>query len=173
MKSYSTQDEALDAMTSALGVALANWQSVEVTLFFLYIELCDKTAQKIRDAIFGAMSLDTKMRVLASLIKARTSDQKYMRDWDGVHKKFSKQKRLRDKLAHWTIMQSQLDQSGNKFVAFLAPPVSNIARMLRALENPENSEAISAEVLLKKSLDEFGEVNKKIDAFRQSLPSGA
>ena len=70
-------------------------------------------------------------------------------------------------------MQSQLDKSGNKFVAFLAAPVSNIARMLRALENPENSEAISAEVLLKKSLDEFGEVNKKIDAFRQSLPSGA
>jgi hypothetical protein len=40
-------------------------------------------------------------------------------------------------------------------------------------QDPENGEAISAEGLLKQSLEDFGNVNVKIDAFRQSLPPRA
>jgi hypothetical protein len=40
-------------------------------------------------------------------------------------------------------------------------------------QDPENGEAISAEGLLKQSLEDFGNVNVKIDAFRRSLPPRA
>ena len=113
------------------------------------------------------------MTALAALIKVRTSDKKYVQEWDEVRKDFCKQKRLRNKLAHWSIMQSQLFQSGDTFVAFLAPPLSDIPRMLKALQDPENGEAISAEGLLKQALEDFGNVNVKIDAFRRSLPPRA
>jgi hypothetical protein len=177
MKTHSTREEALDAMTRALGMALANWQSIEMALFFLYTELCGKTDKSIAGAIFNSMSLETKMMALTALIKVRTSDKKYMQDWDTLFKAFSKQKRLRDKMAHWSIIQSNPVENGEfvneKFVAFLAPPASDIPRMLKALRDPENSEAVSAEVLLEKSIEDFGSVNEKIEAFRKSLPAAA
>ena len=174
MKAYSTQKEAVDEMTRALGMALANWQSVEMTLFTFYLALCGKTDRKISGAIYNSMSLETKVTALAALIKVRTSDKKYMQEWDVVQKEFSKQKRLRDKLAHWSIVQTHPIKEGafvtSEFVAVLVPPLSDIPRMLKALDDPANSEALSAESLLQRSTNEFGSLNAKIDAFRQSLP---
>jgi hypothetical protein len=177
MKSYSTREDALDAMTRALGNALANWQSVEMSLFSLYRDLCGKTDKRISSALFSAMSLETKMVALAALIKVRTDDKKYMQDWDSVSKEFFKQKRVRDKMAHWSVMQSNAMKDGKfvptEFIAFLAPPLSDIPRMIKVPADPENSEAISAEVLSKHSLNDFGAVNEKIDVFRRGLPNAS
>jgi len=37
-------------MTRALGMALANWQSVEMTLLMFYLDLCGNTAKDISGA---------------------------------------------------------------------------------------------------------------------------
>jgi len=98
-----------------------------------------------------------------------------MQEWDTVQK-FSKQKRLRDKLAHWSIVQANPNKDGvflkSEFVAVLAPPLTDIPRILKAVQDAENSEAIPAETLLERSTDDFGSLNQRIDAFRQSLTGG-
>ncbi|MBR1154281.1 hypothetical protein [Bradyrhizobium sp. JYMT SZCCT0428] len=173
MKSHPIRDEAVNEMTRALGTALMHWQQIEFKLFLLYRTLCGgrHPQSKITDTIYGAMSLETKMVAVAALIKLRVSDKKYMQSWDTVAKAFFKQKKLRDKMAHWSIVGTPDQKRSGYYYAFLAPPLSDLDRMLKTAANPGNSEAISAETLLRRSLDDFSIVTAAIDQFRDSLPA--
>src|SRR5258706_12316393 len=154
MKSYPTRDEAVTEMTKALGTAFANWQTIEFNLFLLYRHLCGEanvTQRKVMEITYNSMQLESKMVAIAGLIKLRTpTDKKYMQDWDLIAKQFNKQKRLRDKMAHWSIVSTPKPAG---YYAFLAPPLSDIDSVIKASADPENSEAISAETQLRRSSD--------------------
>jgi len=174
MKSYPTRDEAVSEITKALGMAFSRWQTVEFNLFLLYRRLCGEaniTQRKVMEITYNSMQLESKMFAVAGLIKFRTpTDKKYMQDWDLIAKQFNKQKKLRDKMAHWSIVSTQ---KAAEYYAFLAPPLSDIDRVIKASADPENSEAISAETLLRRSSDDFGKVSAAIEEFMRKLPSPA
>jgi hypothetical protein len=174
MKSYPTRDEAVTEITKALGMAFSHWQTIEFNLFLLYRNLCgDLTVdqRKVTEIVYNSMPLESKITALAGLIKHRTPmDKKYMQDWDLIAKQFNKQKRLRDKMAHWSILSTPKPAG---YYAFLAPPLSDLDRVVKASADPENSEAISAETLFQRSTEDFGKVSAAIEAFSRNLPARA
>ncbi len=118
IKSYSSIDEAFLDMASALGFALTQWQSIELKIYQLFIYLCGQSDRKALDAIFHEMPLEIRMKSITELIRVRVPD--WLSKWDEVSKKVFKDKRLRDKIAHWTVGTAPHKEGG--FTSWLSPP---------------------------------------------------
>jgi hypothetical protein len=146
IKTYPTVDQAIVDMNFALGMALTQWQFVELKLYQLFIYLCAKSDQAALDAIFHEMDIDTKMRAIGELVRLR--DPAKLGAWDEAAKSVFKQKRLRDRLAHWTVVTGPVDPSG--YTAYLCPPTTD-PRAQTVLQNPQD--AINADDLKTRMLN--------------------
>ncbi len=165
MQSYQTLDEALTRTTMALGTALVQWQFIETAMFGLYAHLCGQSDQRAINLIYHSMSLETKTKAITKLVKYRASD--LVQEWDNIRKAMNKQKELRDKLAHWTVM-SGLSKDGG-YISYLAPPTTDDHRIHKVISDPDNSEAISAEVLKQRSISDFQRVGYSIVEFQKRV----
>jgi len=162
IKIYPTFDQAVVDMNFALGIALTQWQGVELKVYQLFIYLCGQSDRAALDAVFHEMSLEIKMKALTELIRLR--DASRLAAWDGVAKAVFKQKRLRDKLAHWTVMTGPGEGGG--YTAYLCPPTTD-PRAQIVLRNPQN--ALNADDLKSKMLD-FGVTGGAIHRFMMDFP---
>ena len=162
IKTHQTLDAAVGEMTFTLGLALTQWQSVEYMLYHLFIDLCGRSDEAALNAIFHEMSLETKMKSITELVRLRNKDK--LSDWDKVSKALFKQKRLRDKLAHWSVVTAP---RGDAYISYLAPPVTD-ARAKKYIENPEGG-AIDAETLRETSVRDFSFVAASIQNFRKAM----
>jgi hypothetical protein len=114
------------------------------------------------NAVFHEMPLDVRLRALTELVRLR--DKKLLSAWDDVVKKLVKQKRLRDKLAHWSVGTAPHKDGG--FTAWLSPP-STDERAKIVYENIQS--ALGAEDLRNSSL-EFGFAAHAIHEFMMAFP---
>lgn len=150
-------------MSFALGMALTQWQAVELKIYQLFIYLCGRSDKVALDAVFHEMSLETKMKAITELVRAR--DTSKLQAWDTVTKDVFKQKRLRDKLAHWTVVAAPSNPDG--YTAYLCPPTTD-PRAHAVLNNPQN--AVNAGELKSKMM-EFGFVSGAIHRFMMDFPT--
>ncbi len=162
IKSYPDVGQAYSDVTFALGFALTQWHAVELKLYQLFIYLCGRSDQKAMNAIFHEMPLDVRFRALTELVRLR--DEKSLSAWDSVLKKVMKQKRMRDKLAHWTVGTARHKDGG--FTAWLSPP-STDERARDVFENVQN--ALGAQDIQEKS-QEFQFAAHAIHEFMRAFP---
>jgi hypothetical protein len=162
IKTYPTVDQAYSDMTFTLGLALTQWQAVELKLYQLFIFLCGRSDRSALDAIFHEMSLEIKMKAINELIRLREASK--LATWDTVTKDIFKQKRLRDKLAHWTVVAAPSTPDG--YTAYLCPPTTD-PRAQTVLQNPQN--AINADDL-KSKITEFHVASHEIHKFMIAFP---
>ena len=163
IKSYPTVDEAYSDVTFSLGFALIQWHAVDAKLYQLFIYLCGRSDQEAMNAIFHEMPLEVRLRALTELVRLR--DEESLSAWDAVLKKVTKQKRMRDKLAHWTVGTGR-DKDGG-FTAWLSPP-STDERAKVVFENIQN--ALGAQDLQDKSM-EFQTAAHAIHNFMMAFPA--
>jgi hypothetical protein len=165
MKSYPSIDEAFSDMTFTLGLALTQWQNVEFKLYQLFVFLCGQADERAISIIFHEMPLESKMRAITELVRLR--DKKLLTRWDAISKVLFKHKRLRDKLAHWTVGTKQ-DKNG-EYIAWLSPPTTS-AEAANLAKNPAASGAIDADSLRQTAVSDFGAVMAQLHAFMYALP---
>jgi hypothetical protein len=134
IKTYPTLDQAIVDMNFALGIALTQWQAVELKIYQIFVYLCGRSDKVALDAVFHEMSLETKMKAINELIRVR--DTSKLKAWDTVAKEVFKQKRLRDKLAHWTVVAGPGEPDA--YTAYLCPPTTD-PRAQTVLNNPQNA----------------------------------
>lgn len=163
--SYPTVDEAYSKVTFALGVALTQWQSVELKLYQLFIFLSGSSDQRAIGVIFHEMPLEVRLRSLTELVRLR--NEAMIPKWDATLKIVHKQRRFRDKLAHWTVCTAPHKDGG--FTAWLTPPTTD-DRARVVYENLQN--AMGANDLTAKSL-EFGVAAHSIHVFMHEFPDFA
>jgi hypothetical protein len=164
IKSHPTFDAALVEMTFALGMALTQWQLVEHKIYQLFVFLCGKSDERAINVIFHELSLELKMRAIMELVRLR--DKGFLSAWDEASKAVYRQKRLRDKLAHWTVVGSEAE--GGKFIAYLCPPTTSL-QAKKVIANP-NGGAIDADTLRNDAITGFLGAAAAIDRFMHSLP---
>jgi hypothetical protein len=162
IKNYPTLDQAVVDMNFALGIALTQWQGVELKIYQLFIYLCGRSDKAALDAVFHEMSLETKMKAITELVRLR--DATRLSAWDAAAKAVFKQKRLRDKLAHWTVVAAPGNPDG--YTAYLCPPTTD-PRAQMVLKNPQD--AMNADDLKSKML-EFGYASHGIHQFMMDFP---
>lgn len=162
VKLYNSVDAAHSDMTYALGFALTQWQTIELKLYQLFSYLCGQSDQKAVDVIFHEMDLDSRMRAILELVRLR--DNKQLQKWDEVAKLVFKHKRLRDKLAHWTVVGAPAKDG--KFTAYLCPPTTD-PRAITVVSNPQN--ALNADDLRYKTR-EFQMAAGAIHRFMMEFP---
>jgi hypothetical protein len=161
IKTYPTIDQAWSDMTFALGTALTQWQFLELKLYQLFTYLCGRSDKIAIDAIFHEMSLETKMKSINELIRIR--DASKLKSWNETAKDIFKQKRLRDKLAHWTVAA---DDVPGGYTAYLSPP-STDPRAQTVARNPQN--AMNADDL-RKQMAQFMVAGNAIHRFMMDFP---
>ncbi|MDO9296536.1 hypothetical protein [Bradyrhizobium sp.] len=162
IKSYPSVGEAYADVTFALGFALTQWHTIEHKLYQLFVYLCGNSDEKALNAIFHEMPLESRLRALTELVRLR--DEKSLSAWDDVLKQVTKQKRLRDKLAHWTVETGPHKDGG--FTAWLSPP-STDERAKIVFENVQN--ALGADDLKIKCM-EFLAASHAIHGFMMVFP---
>ena len=162
VKPYASVDEAFMDMANALGFTLTQWQVIELKLYQLFIYLCGQSDRKALDAIFHEMPLEVRMKSITELIRIRDGD--WLSKWDAVSKTIFKDKRLRDKIAHWTVGTSRHRDGG--FTSWLSPP-STDEEAQKVLDNIQN--AIGADDLRSKAL-EFQITAHAVHQFMTSFP---
>jgi len=162
IKSYPNIGEAYSDVTYSLGFALTQWQAVELKLYQLFVFLCGDSDRKAINVVFHEMPLEVRLRALTELVAMRAPSQ--AEAWAEVVKKVHKQRRMRDKLAHWTVVGDQHKDGG--FTAWLSPPTtSEQARVV--YEN--NHSAMGAQDLLDKSR-EFQIAAHAVHEFMMAFP---
>jgi hypothetical protein len=167
MKSYPTVDAAYHEMTFSLGLALTQWQFVELKLFQLYALLYGQSDGVGLNISFHEMGLDVRLRIIEALIKARTNKKELHKSWAHVKDDVYKQKRLRDKLAHWTVMTGS-NQDGT-YYAYLSPPSTDLKAEEMAAD-PQKAGAIDAPTLQEAAIKDFQFVSAAIHRFMMAFP---
>jgi hypothetical protein len=107
MQTYPTLDEALNRTTMAMGTALVQWQFIEHAMFQLYAHLFGQSDQRAINLIYHSMGLEAKIITITKLVKPRSANSDVVQRWDKISKDIFKQKKLRDKLAYWTVLSGQ------------------------------------------------------------------
>ena len=82
------------------------------------------------------------MIAITKLVKYGASNSDVVQDWDKISKAMFKQKKLRDKLAHWTVISGQ--SKDGEYISYLAPPTTDDRRTHRIISDPDDREAISS-----------------------------
>jgi hypothetical protein len=167
MKSYHTVDAAYSEMTFSLGLALTQWQTIELTLYQLYVFLYGQSDPVALSVSFHEMGLDVRLRAIEALIKTRTNDKKLHKSWAHIMESLYKQKRLRDKLAHWTVMTGP-NQDGT-YYAYLSPPSTDL-KALKMVTDPQKTGAIDTPTLQGLAIKDFKFVSGAIHRYMMDFP---
>lgn len=157
-------------MTFSLGLALTQWQTVEFKLFQLYQFLYGQSDYVALNATFHEMGLDVKMRAISALIEQRTADKSFHKSWKKTTEVFFRQKRLRDKLAHWTVVAARHPSGG--YCAYLSPPTTDL-RATTIAPGPTDPNAIDAPTLQKQAIQDFGSTSAAIHRYMMNFPKWA
>lgn len=168
IKSYEHLDQAYHEITLALGYALTQWQQIEHKLYQLFICLCGRCDQEAITVVFHEMSLETKLKAITELVRYR--DNSFLPTWDTCSKAVFKQKSLRDKLAHWTVVGTKNKEG--RYLTYLSPPITSLgAQKLHEtiVANP-GAGAIDADTLNARSIKDFGAAAHSVHLFMMSLP---
>lgn len=167
MKSYSNPAEAYHDMMFALGLALTQWGSIELKLFQLYSFLYGQSDPLALNISYHEMGLDVRLRAIDALIKARTGDKKIHKGWAHVTEDIYRQKRLRDKLAHWTVMGGP--NPDGTFYSYLSPPSTDL-KATKMATDPEKTGAIDSPTLQDFAVKDFNFTAHKIHEYMRAFP---
>lgn len=131
-------------MLQAIGECIMAWSAVERALTVAYCSLIDSgpgTDDFILHAnIFdGVISLDARLQMIESAVTARSGlvtnpkiePPDHVKNWTTLRKKVRKSYTLRNGVAHSDLIQTGLEDGGQKVELFAFPTISNIFSMTK------------------------------------------
>ena len=154
--------DPINETTAALGLALGQWQEVEGELFTLYQALAGEAVMpNPTTTIWNAViSTHTKIKIVDALVQFTIKDAHLLAQWVTVLNAVKRQKKTRDKLAHWRIVPHLQD---GKWSVFLAQPFPHPKSFTKGYGEPHTGALDAAS--LREQAKHFNRLSQDIREF--------